>query len=1152
MMAIGPGNDILREIHGLFAYGTVAGLSDQQLLERFASHRDEAAFTALVERHGAMVHRACRAILRDEHEAEDAFQAVFLLLARRAGRLWVRGSLGPWLHAVAWRVAVDARNAGVCRRRHERLAAAMASARSANGNPDAADQHAILHEEIGRLPALYRTAVVVCDLEGRTHEEAARLLGWPVGTVKSRQARARERLRDRLTRRGFAPSADRVGAAMVSEIAKAALPYRMIGSTARAAVRFVSSGGAIEAAAGPLSTRAIALVNRWEAMIFASSLKAVAAALMAVVVMSTGVGFLIGRVPASTPPSDPPKAMAMLVAPVDGDRDPLPAGAVARLGRRRLSHGAPVTAVAYHPDGTLVASAGGGLLKLWDSATGRLVREMRAHTNNSQTLAFSPDGRLLASGGDDWTIRIWDVATGRPTRLLHGYRYGGGGPVFPIQVAFTPDGKTLVFGCHDGVIMLWDVGTGRERSRLQPPQPRPKAGAGARVELYLLSALAISPDGRRLASADSLKCIHIWDLERGQLLRTIPSGWAWIPQSAFSPDGKTLAWAGPAPPPGKGAGIQFWDLAANRLAGTLPAERRTMIAYSRDGRRLASGGWDHAVKLWDLETSKLLQNMTGHTDYLDSVALSPDASTIVSGGNDGSVRLWDAGSGQERFGGPMAHWDVAMSVTIAPDGRTVLIGARDRIIRAVDLPSGELRRSFAFEGESPESLAFSPDGTRAAGARGATVTVYDVATGKRTWSKGEFRPRPELPEIDGIDTSRLVISGDGRRIVSTTFDLRNGQRQRATIRVWDSASGGLVSQIVRTGYVEAAPLFLDGGRTLVLAESGLNGGESVLGCYETETGVLLREHQAADLFVGASAAAPDGSWVAFGGGSRVQFWDAVGGRLLFTLTGPRYGVYLYPMAVSPDGSRIAAAESGSWGDLPGLVHIWRVADGRRTHELPAQATALAFTPDGRALVTCSGDGTALVWDLAATADPPAPPSHLNDAELEERWTALAHGHVYSLGNPGNFARIDAMAQGGDESVAFLRSRLLDPDLARKDEAEIDRLLASLTDPDPEVRARAAARFAAFGDFAEIALPQLTKGPDVVVREVRQRLRGLFRGRRDEVVYQVLRHIGTLHARALLHRLAEVLPANEENRLRKWNAGKTADELDRARLRLPAQ
>jgi len=197
----------LRRIRTLYNLGAVGDLTDGQLLERFANDGDEAAelaFAALVERHEAMVWRVCLAIVRDEHEAEDAFQATFLILVRKARTLWVRDSLGPWLHQVACRTATCLRSTAGRRREHERRCAEA----SQTGRPVATDaaqavDAAAIHEEVGRLPEKYRAPIVLCDLEGRTHQEAARSLGWPIGTVKSRQSHARNLIRDRLARRGL-------------------------------------------------------------------------------------------------------------------------------------------------------------------------------------------------------------------------------------------------------------------------------------------------------------------------------------------------------------------------------------------------------------------------------------------------------------------------------------------------------------------------------------------------------------------------------------------------------------------------------------------------------------------------------------------------------------------------------------------------------------------------------------------------------------------------------------------------------------------------------------------------------------------------------------------------------------------------------------
>jgi len=196
-----------RLIQILFGLGAAGGLSDGELLARFvdrAGEPAELAFTVLVERHGPMVLRVCRSVLRDEHDAQDAFQATFLVLARRAASIQKRNSAASWLHGVALRVASSARASSARRRVHERQAAATRS--TIASEEDVLIPTGVLHEELDRLPERYGVVLVLCHLEGASCEEAARRLNWPVGTVKSRLARGRERLRARLTRRGVAPS----------------------------------------------------------------------------------------------------------------------------------------------------------------------------------------------------------------------------------------------------------------------------------------------------------------------------------------------------------------------------------------------------------------------------------------------------------------------------------------------------------------------------------------------------------------------------------------------------------------------------------------------------------------------------------------------------------------------------------------------------------------------------------------------------------------------------------------------------------------------------------------------------------------------------------------------------------------------------------
>jgi RNA polymerase sigma factor (sigma-70 family) len=275
----GRGIGVLGQIHRLWELGTIAGLTDAQLLARFAAgHEDGAklAFEALVERHGSMVFRVCRGMLRDEHAAEDAFQATFLVLARNGRSLWVKDSLASWLHGVAHRVAARARRDAARRRRHERrLAQARGPACEMMPDHPQSEAWAILSEEIARLPETYRAPVVLCYLEAMSYQAAAASLGVTEDAVRGRLARARERLRKSLTSRG-------VGVPAIVAAARPAFPaivvrHELVQATARAAI-VLSTGGA--ASLGVVSRSAISLYERTCKTMMLTKLKAAAAALV--------------------------------------------------------------------------------------------------------------------------------------------------------------------------------------------------------------------------------------------------------------------------------------------------------------------------------------------------------------------------------------------------------------------------------------------------------------------------------------------------------------------------------------------------------------------------------------------------------------------------------------------------------------------------------------------------------------------------------------------------------------------------------------------------------------------------------------------------------------------------------------------------------
>jgi RNA polymerase sigma factor (sigma-70 family) len=299
-MAGGPWTDFLRRLRGASAARGGEEQTDAELLRRFVAGQEEAAFEALVRRHGPMVLGVCRYLLRDAHDVEDAFQATFLVLVSKAAAVGRPALLANWLYGVAYRVASRAR-ARACRRRgRETRGVEMAEAKP-GAEAIAPELRPILHEELNRLPEKYRTPVVLCYLQGKTNEEAARQLAWPVGTVKGRLTRARELLRTRLTRRGLALSAGALAAVLTQQ--SAAVPPALSAATVQAAI-LVAAGQA--AAAGAVPARAAALSRGVLQTMFLTRLTAACAVLLSAGVLAAGAGLFAYR-NLTEPTAGPPR-----------------------------------------------------------------------------------------------------------------------------------------------------------------------------------------------------------------------------------------------------------------------------------------------------------------------------------------------------------------------------------------------------------------------------------------------------------------------------------------------------------------------------------------------------------------------------------------------------------------------------------------------------------------------------------------------------------------------------------------------------------------------------------------------------------------------------------------------------------------------------
>jgi RNA polymerase sigma factor (sigma-70 family) len=295
-----------RDLQALYRVGTVAGLSDGSLMERFVVGRDEAAFEALLARHGPMVLGVCRRRLREPGDVEDAFQATFLVLVQKAGTIRDPQRLSPWLYGVACRVAGRAR-AQAARRQARERPGDLEPAAEPDAGPERRELDAVLDEEVARLPEAYRSVLVLCDVEGRPHAEAARELAWPLGTVKSRLAQARVRLRARLMRRGLAPAALGSVAAPWPASARPAQPPQLVAATAQTVMRFTAGR---TAAGGVVSATVSTLAEGVLKAMFLSRLKMIGGVLLTLGACALGAAVL-AQPPGTKPGEEPPSALEL-------------------------------------------------------------------------------------------------------------------------------------------------------------------------------------------------------------------------------------------------------------------------------------------------------------------------------------------------------------------------------------------------------------------------------------------------------------------------------------------------------------------------------------------------------------------------------------------------------------------------------------------------------------------------------------------------------------------------------------------------------------------------------------------------------------------------------------------------------------------------
>jgi RNA polymerase sigma factor (sigma-70 family) len=1085
---LGP---VLRHIRRLALPPVAQGLTDVQLLERFCQGREEAAFATLMHRHGGLVWGVCRHVLRQEQDAEDAFQATFLVLAQQAAAIRKREALPSWLHGTAFRIAMRAkRDAG---RRRTREARAEAGQGSPSSSESAWQElQAALDEEVQRLPERQRAVFVLCALEGKSQAEAADALGWGPRAVSGTLTRARQRLGTRLAARGVTLTAVLAGIAVAGRSAGAA-PAALANATLRAALA--------EAETAAVSARVATLVRGAVKEVFPMKLKL----LTALVVLAATVGGATAVWPAApaelpTPPAETAAPVANGAEPEDkaddaaGAESPLPAGALARLGTARFRHAFVVSSLAYSPDGKEIASGSHlGTVRFWDPATGKQLRVLNAHDGGVIGLAYSPDGKVLATGSWDRTIRLWDAATGARLRTLTGHTSEAS------RLVFSPDGKVLASGGKDGTARLWDPASGQALQTISAHKGEVRglafSGDGKRLAtsgtdkmVYVWDAesgkrlttcgghensvesVAFSPDGKLLATCGRDTTLRLWDSATGKQTRSLKHD-SWLARATFSPDGRLLAVAGDW-----GGKVHLWDLAA---AADKPRWRARhphsiWVDFSPDGKKLAGSGWEPTVRVWDVATGKEegAAPAAGHTGWVYAVAVLPDRKTLVSTSSDGAVIVWDLAKGRElrRMEG---HKDRVHCLAMAPDGKTVATGGRDQMVRLWDVASGKELAKIAAGG-CPHGLAFAPDGRHLASASGNDLYgdwVLEIpGHGAAVWDAATGKPVVRLEGHEG-GVKAVAYSPDGKTIATGGND--------KTARLWDAATGKELRRL-----------------------DGHNGA------------------------VEAVAFSPDGRLLATAGQDGVpRLWRLGADDKPLELSEPNY--WLLHVAFSPDGRTLLTAARQA-GGVKSPLRLWDVATGKERAGFPGHqgtAAAAAFSPDGRVIVSGGGDSEVLLWDVTGRAENGKfATTDLSPPALEAAWTDLATDD----GGKAHRA-VWALAAAPKQALPLLRDCLRP--VPAGDGKRIAQLVKDLDADDFDAREKASAELEKIGEPAAPALRKMLEGmPSAEVRVRATSLLEKFAGKAPSAdalrrgrAMEVLEHLGGTEARAVLEEIAKGAP-----------------------------
>ncbi|WP_442949262.1 AAA-like domain-containing protein, partial [Nostoc sp.] len=337
-----------------------------------------------------------------------------------------------------------------------------------------------------------------------------------------------------------------------------------------------------------------------------------------------------------------------------------------REQNRLEGHSAPVSRVAFSPDGKTLASASADkTIKLWNIETGKEITTLTGHSDWVGSIVFSPDGKTLASASADNTIKLWNFETRQEITTLRGHSD------WVFSIVFSPDGKTLASASADNTIKLWNIETGKEITTL-------------RGHSDWVFSVVFSPDSKTLASASADNTIKLWNFETRQEITTLRGHSDWVFSVVFSPDGKTLASAS------ADNTIELWNFETRQEITTLRGHSDSVfsVVFSPDGKYLASASADNTIELWNFETRQEITTLTGHSDWVFSVVFRPDGKTLASASADKTIKLWNLKTRKE-ITTLTGHSAPVSRVAFSPDGKTLASASADKTIKLWNIETGK-------------------------------------------------------------------------------------------------------------------------------------------------------------------------------------------------------------------------------------------------------------------------------------------------------------------------------------------------------------------------------------------------------------------------------------------------------------------------------